>query len=160
MYSARKVKTIIGELTLIGDGNVVECILFEGSPVPSPYKSNISTSATAYQQAVDELQRYFRGELTKFTFPYSLNVDGFNQKALQALARVPYGETISYRTLAERAGSPNAFRAAGSACAHNPLPIVIPCHRVLKADRTLGGFGGGLPVKRQLLDLEKATYKR
>jgi methylated-DNA-[protein]-cysteine S-methyltransferase len=160
MQAYRKIQSPIGELTLIGDGNVIEYILFKGAPVPKQLRETIFEDKSAYSLAVTELERYFRGDLTKFTFPYSLTAEGFDKKALLALAKVPYGKTISYKTLAERAGSPQAFRAAGSACANNPLPIVIPCHRVLKADGTLGGFGGGLPMKRQLLDLEKAEYKQ
>jgi methylated-DNA-[protein]-cysteine S-methyltransferase len=161
MYLSRKLKTEIGELTLIGDGNVVECILFQGASVPHPYQGDLKESRTAYSRAVKEINGYLRGRVTEFTFPFSLVMkDGFRKKALQMLARVPYGKTLSYKTLAERAGSPNAHRAAGSACANNPLPIVIPCHRVLNSDGSLGGFGGGLMVKRRLLDLERADYKR
>jgi methylated-DNA-[protein]-cysteine S-methyltransferase len=161
MYLFRKLKTEIGELTLIGDGTVVECILFQGTPVPSQYKGNLKESRTAYARAVKEIKSYLRGHVTEFTFPFSIIMaDGFRKNALEILAHVPYGKTISYQQLAAKAGSPQAHRAAGSACAHNPLPIVIPCHRVLKSDGTLGGFGGGLLVKRRLLDIEKSTYKR
>jgi len=161
MYLVRKLKTEIGELTLIGDGTVIECILFQGVPVPRQYKSDLKESRTAYAKAAKEIKSYLRGHITEFSFPFSIIMpDGFRKKALEILSRVPYGKTISYQQLAAKAGSPNAHRAAGSACANNPLPIVIPCHRVLKSDGSLGGFGGGLLVKRQLLDIEKSTYKR
>jgi methylated-DNA-[protein]-cysteine S-methyltransferase len=161
MYLFRKLKTEIGELTLIGDGTIVECILFRGAPVPRQYRDNLKENRTAYAKAAKEIKSYLRGHVTEFTFPFSIIMpDGFRKKALEMLARVPYGKTISYQQLAAKAGSPQAHRAAGSACANNPLPIVIPCHRVLKSDGTLGGFGGGLPIKRRLLDIEKSTYKR
>jgi methylated-DNA-[protein]-cysteine S-methyltransferase len=161
MYLFRKLKTEIGELTLIGDGAVVECILFQGTPMPRQYKGNLRESRSAYARAAKEIKSYLRGHITEFTFPFSIIMaDGFRKKALEILAHVPYGKTISYQQLAAKAGSPQAHRAAGSACANNPLPIVIPCHRVLKSDGTLGGFGGGLLVKRRLLDIEKSTYKR
>jgi methylated-DNA-[protein]-cysteine S-methyltransferase len=161
MYLFRKLKTEIGELTLIGDGNIIECILFQGAPIPRQYRGNLKESRSAYPKAVKEIKSYLGGHVTGFTFPFSIMMpEGFRKKALEILARVPYGTTISYGELAARAGSPQAHRAAGSACANNPLPIVIPCHRVLKSDGTLGGFGGGLPVKRRLLEIEKSTYKR
>lgn len=161
MYRFRRLKTEIGELKLIGDGSVVECILFQGTPVPRQYKGNLNESRTAYSKAAQEIKSYLRGHVTEFTFPFSIIMpDGFRKKALEMLARVPYGKTISYQQLAAKAGSPLAHRAAGSACANNPLPIVIPCHRVLKSDGTLGGFGGGLVVKRRLLEIEESTYKR
>ena len=75
---------------------------------------------------------------------------------LRATSEIPYGETASYRDVATRAGSPNAVRAAGTALATNPLPIVVPCHRVLRTGGGLGGYGGGLPMKQQLLTLEGA----
>lgn len=157
MYLFRKLKTGIGELTLIGDGVVVERILFQGARVPRQYKGNLKESRTAYAKAAKEIKSYLRGHITAFTFPFSvIMADGFRKKALKILARIPYGKTISYKQLAAKAGSPQAHRAAGSACAHNPLPIVIPCHRVLKSDGALGGFGGGLLVKRRLLDIEKS----
>jgi methylated-DNA-[protein]-cysteine S-methyltransferase len=161
MYLFRKLKSEIGELTLIGDGQSVECILFQGAPIPQHYRGSLQESLSAYDTAAEEINSYLQGRVTTFTFPYSLVMsNGFRKKALERLALVPYGKTISYSQLAAKAGSPQAYRAAGSACANNPLPIVIPCHRVLKSDGTLGGFGGGLPVKRRLLEIEKSSYKR
>ncbi len=80
---------------------------------------------------------------------------GFRRHVLDELRDVGYGTTVSYSQLAEAAGNPRAVRAVGSACATNPIPIVIPCHRVLRSDGSLGGYGGGLHVKRALLDLEQ-----
>jgi methylated-DNA-[protein]-cysteine S-methyltransferase len=81
----------------------------------------------------------------------------FNQRVWQELEKIPYGETISYGELARRLGKPKAARAVGTANGKNPIPIVIPCHRVVAAGGKLGGYGGGLPLKRRLLDLEAAN---
>lgn len=159
MYQFRTVKTDIGELILIGDGVSLEYILFENAELPERYEGKLKANRNAYPLAVKELKQYFRKQLVQFTFPIKINAEGFNRRALEALARVPYGMTISYKDLARRAGSHQAYRAAGSACGRNPLPIVIPCHRVIKSDGSLGGFSGELAIKRKLLDLEQAKYK-
>jgi methylated-DNA-[protein]-cysteine S-methyltransferase len=105
-----------------------------------------------------EVERYFRGERVAMEFPVDLSgLPPFHRRALLAARRIPYGETRSYRWLAEGAGRPTAARAAGQAMARNPLPLVIPCHRVVGADGRLVGFGGGVELKRRLLELESAT---
>jgi len=103
-----------------------------------------------------ELERFFDGELTSFTTPidWRLTRPGFTRAVLRATSRIPFGETASYKGVASAAGNPNAFRAAGSALGSNPLPIVVPCHRVLHASGGLGGYTGGLDRKRVLLTLE------
>jgi methylated-DNA-[protein]-cysteine S-methyltransferase len=105
----------------------------------------------------DQLQEYFRGERRAFTVPYDLtSVSGPAMRAiLETLARtVPYGTTIGYGALAERAGHPGAARAVGQAMARNPIPLLIPCHRVIGANGVIGGFGWGLDAKRSLLARE------
>jgi methylated-DNA-[protein]-cysteine S-methyltransferase len=104
-----------------------------------------------------ELDLYFQGRLRKFdlALDWRLSKD-FRRRALRAVARIPYGETRSYTDVARRAGNERAVRAAGTACGANPLPIVVPCHRVLRRGGGLGGYGGGLPMKRALLDMEGA----
>jgi methylated-DNA-[protein]-cysteine S-methyltransferase len=102
-----------------------------------------------------ELEEYFAGERRQFTLPLDLGVArGFRLRALEAMGRVPYGETVTYAELAARAGNRRAARAAGHACATNPIPIVLPCHRILGSDGGLHGYGGGLHLKEQLLRLE------
>jgi methylated-DNA-[protein]-cysteine S-methyltransferase len=102
-----------------------------------------------------ELDLYFEGRLRHFELPldWRLSKD-FRRRALRAVSRIPYGQTSSYMQVAKRAGNERAVRAAGSACGSNPIPIVVPCHRVLRTGGGLGGYGGGLPMKRALLDLE------
>jgi methylated-DNA-[protein]-cysteine S-methyltransferase len=106
-------------------------------------------------QARRELDRYFEGELREFDLPLDWSLSqGFRRRALEAIAAIPYGETGTYSTVAGRAGNPRAVRAAGSACATNPIPLVVPCHRVLRLSGGLGGYAGGLPMKESLLELE------
>jgi methylated-DNA-[protein]-cysteine S-methyltransferase len=104
-----------------------------------------------------QLDEYFAGRRHGFDLPLDDRLShGFRREVLERLRAVEYGTTVSYATLAAAAGNPRAVRAVGSACATNPLPIVVPCHRVVRSDGTLGGYGGGLPAKRLLLDLEKS----
>ena len=102
-----------------------------------------------------QLEAYFYGKLKTFSIDLCLNVRPFQKKVLTALRRVPYGETISYGKLAEKIGKPKARRAVGQANAKNPIPIVIPRHRVIGSNGKLTGFGGGLSIKQALLDLEQ-----
>ncbi|MGH2990802.1 MAG: methylated-DNA--[protein]-cysteine S-methyltransferase [Solirubrobacterales bacterium] len=102
-----------------------------------------------------ELDEYFEGRRREFDLPLDWRLShGFRRDALRALVDVPYGETVTYSELATSAGSPRAHRAAGSACGSNPIPIVVPCHRVVRTGGGLGGYGGGLEVKEYLLELE------
>jgi methylated-DNA-[protein]-cysteine S-methyltransferase len=102
-----------------------------------------------------ELDLYFEGKLMDFDLPldWQLSKD-FRRRVLRAIARIPYGQTRSYTQVATTAGNERAVRAAGSACGSNPLPLVVPCHRVLRSSGGLGGYGGGLPMKEGLLRLE------
>lgn len=102
-----------------------------------------------------QLDLYFEGRLTRFDLPldWRLSKD-FRRRALRAVASIPYGQTRTYMQVAASAGNERAVRAAGTACGSNPIPIVVPCHRVLRTGGALGGYGGGLPMKRALLELE------
>lgn len=103
-----------------------------------------------------ELDEYFAARRREFTvaLDWRLVTGAFRRRALEAMAAIPYGQTLSYTEIAAAAGSPRAVRAAGSACATNPLPIIVPCHRVLRSDGSIGGYGGGLEMKRALLAME------
>ena len=103
-----------------------------------------------------QLDEYFRGERRQFDLPLAPRGTVFQREVWQLLATIPYGETVSYAQMATRAGRPKAMRAVGAANGRNPLPIVLPCHRVIGADGSMTGFGGGLPTKRFLLQLEGA----
>jgi methylated-DNA-[protein]-cysteine S-methyltransferase len=104
-----------------------------------------------------ELDDYFAGRRHAFESPIDWQLSGgFLLRARQGIAAIPYGETRTYTDLARAAGNERAVRAAGSACSRNPIPLVVPCHRVLRSDGSLGGYAGGLEMKRRLLDLEQA----
>ncbi|HEY6550416.1 MAG TPA: methylated-DNA--[protein]-cysteine S-methyltransferase [Solirubrobacterales bacterium] len=112
-------------------------------------------SPARLDEARRELDLYFEGKLTEFDLPldWQLSRD-FRRRALRAIDRIPYGKTRSYTEIARSAGNERAVRAAGTACGANPIPIVVPCHRVLRTSGALGGYGGGLPMKEALLKLE------
>jgi methylated-DNA-[protein]-cysteine S-methyltransferase len=102
-----------------------------------------------------ELDLYFAGKLDSFDLPLDWQLSGgFRQRVLRAINRIPYGQTRSYTEMARKAGNERAVRAAGTACGSNPIPLVVPCHRVLRTGGALGGYGGGLPMKEALLQLE------
>lgn len=105
---------------------------------------------------VDELNRYLRGSLKTFTFPVDLKTTPFRKRVLEKVGQIPYGKTASYKQISHGVGNPAAVRAVGGANAHNPLPFVIPCHRVIAHDGSLGGYGGGLSLKMKLLQMEGA----
>ncbi len=110
-----------------------------------------------FRSVAAQLVAYFAGERFKFQFPLSPSGTAFRLQVWGALQRIPYGETISYGELAARIGNPKASRAVGAAVGSNPLPIVVPCHRVIGKSGSLTGFGGGLPAKKMLLELERRT---
>jgi methylated-DNA-[protein]-cysteine S-methyltransferase len=117
----------------------------------------IAESPRRVARARRELEQYFAGQRREFTIPLDwAGATGFRLRALEAMSRLPYGETVTYGELAARAGNPRAARAAGHACATNPIPIVVPCHRVIGSDGTLHGYTGGLRYKEFLLRLEGA----
>ena len=113
-------------------------------------------SASRTRPYLDELSEYFSGQRREFSFPLDLRGTDFQLSCWRALLRIPYGETRSYADVARAVGKPHAFRAAGMANNRNPIAIVVPCHRVIASDGTLCGYGGGLDVKRRLLELEGA----
>lgn len=110
----------------------------------------------ALRHARKQLDEYFAGKRRDFDLPLAPRGTDFQRNVWLSLARIPYGETVSYAQLASRVGKPTATRAVGAANGRNPLPIVLPCHRVIGADGALTGFGGGLPTKQFLLKLEGA----
>lgn len=117
--------------------------------------AEVISDSSWLDQTASELDEYFSGQRREFTMPLDRQLSkGFRLEVLRAMERIPYGQTSSYSGLAAAAGSPNATRAAGTACATNPIAIIVPCHRVLRSDGSLGGYYGGLDAKRLLLELE------
>lgn len=119
----------------------------------------VQESEQALRPYADELQQYFAGQRRQFDFPLDLRGTDFQLACWQALIAIPYGETRSYGDIARAVGRPRGFRAVGMAINRNPVAIVVPCHRVIASDGTLCGYGGGLEMKRNLLDLEQAQMR-
>jgi O-6-methylguanine DNA methyltransferase len=115
----------------------------------------VTKSGAKLRNEVKQIREYFRGERKEFNLRVFLKGTSFRTKTWLELSRVGYGRTISYSQLAELAGNRKAFRAAATSCARNPVPIIIPCHRVIAKDGSIGGFGGGTKMKRKMLELER-----
>ena len=149
--SARRIETPIGTLGLVASERGLHRVLFAGGRLEETGEGAVLDDAAA------QLRAYFARELTSFDLPLDLDGTEFQRRCWLALATIPYGQTVSYGEQARRLGlGPDAARAVGSANGSNPLPIVLPCHRVIGADGSLTGFGGGLDVKRFLLEHEGA----
>jgi len=145
----------LGPLLLAGNARGLVRIGFprgKGKVIPFP---DWQLDDTALGRAADQLDAYFAGRLRQFDLPLALAGTPFQLEVYRALQAIPYGHTASYADIARRIGRPKAFRAVGAANARNPIPIVVPCHRVIGSSGSLTGFGGGLDTKAMLLDLEK-----
>jgi methylated-DNA-[protein]-cysteine S-methyltransferase len=147
----------VGRLLLAGDGESLIQVCFQSGPRPSRPQSSWRQDAAPFRAAIAQLEEYFAGRRQAFELPLAPRGTEFQRRVWRALGAIPYGRTISYGELARRIGRPSASRAVGLANGANPLPIIVPCHRVIGADGSLTGFGGGLPIKRKLLALEGAT---
>lgn len=146
----------VGTLTLMAeDGVLTRLHMHEQRHAIMP-PAGAEREDSTFGDAIDQLNAYFTGELTEFDLPLRMRGTDFQQRVWAGLRKIPYGETISYADLAREVGSPNAFRAVGSANGRNPLGIIVPCHRVIAADGSLGGYGGGLERKSWLLEHEAA----
>ncbi len=147
-------ETPIGTLQLVSDGRYLKAIHF-----PGMHDNTHGTGQhldDVLSACIDQLTEYFSGERHAFDLPLNAGGTGFQQTVWSALVDIPYGELRSYRDIANAIGKPKAARAVGAANGRNPLPIVVPCHRVIGSDGSLTGFAGGLPMKTQLLTLEGA----
>lgn len=145
----------MGELLLSSDECGLRSLEFvAGRRVAVPRPDWIRDDG-AFETARTELEEYFSGKRESFRLPLAPRGSPFQLRVWEELQRIPYGQTISYGELARRTGNPRASRAAGAANGQNPIAIIIPCHRVIGASGKLVGFGGGLDIKRRLLELEK-----
>lgn len=142
---------LVGWLELRASARGVRSVSF----IPQPAAPETSSKNAVMIRLIDELDRYFAGNLTTFTVPLDpASGTPFQREVWKALTEIPYGKTSSYSGVARAVGRPKASRAVGSANGRNDIPILIPCHRVIRADGTLGGYGSGLKIKKALLDLE------
>lgn len=146
----------VGPLTLVSDGAALTGVFFAkqkhgAAPAEATKPDRIIDAARK------QLDSYFAGRRTGFDLPLKPTGTAFQTRVWAALTKIPYGETKSYGAIAAGIGSPKAVRAVGAANGRNPIPIIIPCHRVIGADGTLTGFGGGMERKAWLLDLERGA---
>jgi len=146
--------TPIGRLLLVGDKDGLHAIRFPTEGKRSRPQNHWQRDEGAFEEAARQLAAYFTGDLRRFELPLQTAGTEFQKKVWRELQTIPYGETLSYAVLAKRIGRPKACRAVGAANGANPLPIVVPCHRVIGSDGSLTGFGGGVEAKRFLLELE------
>jgi O-6-methylguanine DNA methyltransferase len=119
-------------------------------------RSKLSDGGRENTEALRQISLYLEGGLREFDLPLDLRGSPFRRRVLLAVGKIPYGNTASYGDIARWVGSPGGARAVGQAVGANPIPLIIPCHRVIASDGTLGGFGLGFPMKRRLLDLERS----
>ncbi len=155
----RHLESPIGVLTLVASDVGLAHVLFEDqqpADVGLPDDLAEVDDDPTLEAAAEQLREYFAGDRREFDVPLDLRGTDFQKDAWRALATVPYGETRSYGEQADAIGRPGAFRAVGAANGRNPVPIVLPCHRIVGADGSLTGFAGGIGTKRRLLDLEQA----
>lgn len=155
--------TPVGILRLVGGERRLERVDLPNAAALAPdpaWRAARRTLPAALRTARQQLSEYFAGARRSFDLPLAPEGTAFQRRVWEELGRIAYGETISYGELARRIGRPTASRAVGAANGRNPLAIVVPCHRVIGADGTLTGYGGGLPIKKQLLALERRAADR
>ena len=155
--------TPLGKLLLVTRNGALVNVRLPGQNIEPLHPAIVGTHDTGTHDTgehlgtiTQQLDEYFSGQRTTFDMKTDLSATtDFRRAVLEHLVTIPYGETRTYTQVAEAVGRPRAVRAVGSACATNPVPIVIPCHRVLRSDGSLGGYAGGLDMKRTLLELEQ-----
>lgn len=147
----------LGDLLVAGDGAHLHLISFPTGNKKMSHASHWREDATVFHPVKQQMDAYFAGDLTTFDIPLTLQGTDFQNLIWKNLATIPYGETATYGEMAKRAGRPKASRAVGAANGANPLPIILPCHRVIGSTGALTGFGGGMDAKKFLLRLEGAS---
>lgn len=153
-------KTPIGNLLIVSDGNYITRVSMDEQKYAPEIGDDWVRDAEIppIKLAIEQFKSYFAGLLDHFDLPIIFRGTDFQNKVWHELTKIPYGKTISYGELARRVGNPQASRAVGLANGKNPIAIVVPCHRVIGANGTLTGYGGGLPRKKKLLELEQGLF--
>jgi methylated-DNA-[protein]-cysteine S-methyltransferase len=146
----------VGPLVLAGDERGLREVRFVEGRRPQSAEPEWQHDAAPFCEVISQLRAYFAAERKDFDLPLLLEGTDFQLRVWRSLRAIPYGKTISYLQLAEKIGNPKAVRAVGLANGANPIPIIVPCHRVIGSDGSLTGFGGGLPAKQKLLALESS----
>jgi methylated-DNA-[protein]-cysteine S-methyltransferase len=155
----KEVDSPIGPLLLAGDDEGLRFLLFKNGRDKARPQPDWEPDRNMLKDAAKQVGAYFSGRLKEFDLPLAPQGTPFQTSVWKALLKIPYGETVSYGTIAKRLGKPNAMRAVGLANGSNPIAIVIPCHRVIGSNGSLTGYGGGLPIKQALLALERGQGK-
>jgi methylated-DNA-[protein]-cysteine S-methyltransferase len=157
MMNWHEIDSPVGKLLLAGDTAGLRLVHFQSGRRTHSVGAEWAHDPAPFEAVIAQLTQYFAGQ--RYTFDLTLAPRGtpFQRTVWSALTRIPYGETVSYGELARGIGKPHASRAVGLANGANPLPIIVPCHRVIGADGSLTGFGGGLDIKRKLLALERTN---
>ncbi len=156
LYYSRIDESPVGPLLLAGNRDGLHVLSFGVGLRPRAIDPSWLADTTGELTNVrDELDQYFAGRLKRFTTPLAFDGTPFQNQVWKELCRIPYGKTISYLELANRIKNPKAVRAVGMANGANPIAIIVPCHRVIGSNGSLTGFGGGIPTKRALLELER-----
>ena len=149
--------TPLGDLTLVArDSDLVGVYFQDHRPAPEPEALGIwvSPADSTLSDAADQIHEYLAGERTEFTIPYAIPDAGFYADIWKYLPTIPYGEVTTNSKIAKALGRPRAYRAVGTGVGHNPLSLVVPCHRVIAADGSLSGYAGGVDRKRKILQME------
>ena len=148
-------KSPVGKILVAGDNNGLKLINFQDGPNSLVPPSEWKEDRRFFQNVSQQFEAYFKGRLTQFRLSLAPEGTPFQKKVWKALAKIPFGKTVSYGDIARQIGNPKASRAVGAANAKNPLSIIVPCHRVIGQSGDLVGFGGGLPIKASLLEHER-----
>jgi O-6-methylguanine DNA methyltransferase len=158
----KKIESPVGKLLLLASEDKLIGTKFSNSIENDEFSDNVEEKSylPIFHDTEVQLNEYFQGKRKSFSIPIVLNGTEFQQKVWKQLQSIPFGETISYQELAERVGDSKKARAVGNANGKNPIPIIVPCHRVIAKDGSLGGFGGGLTIKRYLLELERTVSEK
>jgi len=149
MAYSGSIRSVLGTVHVLSDGDMITGILISGDPPADtiPRETDLISEAEA------QLEEYLGGRRRTFDFPYGQKGTPFQQSVWEALSDIGYGKTLTYGEIAERIGHPKAYRAVGTACGMNSLPIIVPCHRAVSSSG-IGGFSCGIDVKRKLMDIE------
>ncbi len=156
-----KIKTQIGNLGLVRDNNSLLRVYLPNENISKQIlqkkypNENIIENKSSFDNVIYQFTEYFNCKRKHFTIKTKMKMSPFYKKVLAEVAKVPYGKTVSYSQIAQKLNNPKAARAVGSANARNPLPIIIPCHRIIANNGKLGGYAGGLKMKKHLLEFEK-----